>query len=156
MGSQLSRVGLIKQKIKLRNPRHPEIGPVEIEAMVDTGALHLCIPAEIAERLRLDRLHTRRVGLADGSSREVPYEGPVVVEALERECYVGAVVMGDEVLLGSVPLEDMDLWISPALHRLVPNPLSPDIPMSVAKGFRSLRQTQPEPPHQADGDNART
>jgi hypothetical protein len=60
----------------------------------------------------------------------------VIVQALNRECFAGAVVMGDEVLLGAVPLEDMDLWVSPALHKLVPNPASPDIPMSVAKGFR--------------------
>lgn len=132
-------MGLVKQILYLRNPRKPEKEPLEVEALVDSGALHLCIPAAIAERLELDRLHTRRVGLADGSAVEVPYEGPIVVQALGRECYVGAIVTGNEVLLGSVPMEDMDLWISPALHKLVPNPASPDIPMSVAKGFRTLR-----------------
>jgi clan AA aspartic protease len=131
-------MGLVKQMVQLRNPRKPDVKPVAVEALVDTGALHLCIPADIAERLELDQLHTRRVGLADGNSREVPYEGPVVVEVLGRECFTGAIVMGNEVLLGSVPKEDMDLWISPSLHKLVPNPASPDVPMSVAKGFRAL------------------
>lgn len=132
-------MGLVKEKLLLRNPRKPHLNAIEVEALVDTGALHLSVPAEIAARLELDQLHTRMVGLADGSSKEVPYEGPVVVSVLGRECYTGAIVMGDEVLLGAVPMEDLDLWISPALHRLVPNPASPDIPMSVAKGFRSKR-----------------
>ena len=129
-------MGLIKQMLRLSNPRKPELQPVEVEALVDTGALHLCIPAAIAQRLQLDQLHTRKVGLADGTSREVPYEGPLVISVLGRECFSGAIVMGDEVLLGAVPMEDMDLWISPALHKLVPNPASPDLPMSIAKGFR--------------------
>ena len=132
-------MGLGKQVVHLRNPRKPDLEPLEIEALADSGALHLCIPASIAERLELDHLHTRRVGLADGSSVEVPYEGPLVVQVLGRECYAGAIVRGNEVLLGSVPMEDMDLWISPSLHKLVPNPASPDIPMSVAKGFRTFR-----------------
>jgi len=131
-------MGRVKQNIALRNPRKPAVQPLEVEARVDTGALHLCIPADIAARLELDHLHTRKVCLADGSTREVPYQGPLVVQALGRECYTGAIVMGNEVLLGVVPMEDMDLWISPALHQLVPNPASPDIPMSVAKGFVPL------------------
>ena len=106
---------------------------------MDSGALHLCLPEPVANRLRLDELHSRRVGLADGTSREVPYRGPLIVEVLGRECFAGAIIMGDEVLLGAVPLEDLDLWVAPALHRLVPNPASPDIPMSVAKGFRPRR-----------------
>ena len=131
-------MGLVKQIITLRNPRKPEMKPLETEALVDSGALHLCIPAQLAEQLELDQLHTRKVCLADGSSVEVPYQGPVVVQALGRECFVGVIVMGNEVLLGSVPMEDMDLWISPSQHKLVPNPASPDIPISVAKGFRPI------------------
>ena len=77
-------------------------------------------------------LHTRMVGLADGPSKEVPCEGPVIVSVLGRECFTGAIVMGDEVLLGAVPMEDLDLWISPALNRLVP--IQPArYPMSVAR-----------------------
>ena len=33
--------------IQLRNPRLPELEAVEIEALADTGAVHLCIPAQI-------------------------------------------------------------------------------------------------------------
>ena len=34
--------------------------------------------------------------------------------------------MGDEVLLGAVPMEDMDLIVSPAHRKLVVNPESPE------------------------------
>jgi len=38
----------------------------------------------------------------------VPYGGPIKVIFEKRECFVGALILGDEVLLGSVPMEDMD------------------------------------------------
>ncbi len=35
----------------------------------------------------------------------------------DRLCFVGALVMGDDVLLGAVPMEDMDLTVHPShLH----------------------------------------
>ena len=35
--------------------------------------------------------------------------------------------MGNEVLLGAVPMEDMDLVIQPKLLKLIVNPESPNI-----------------------------
>lgn len=51
----------------------------------------------------------------------------------DRFCMVGAFVLGDEVLLGCVPLEDMDLIVNTARHRLEVNPLSPNIPHARVK-----------------------
>jgi hypothetical protein len=50
-----------------------------------------------------------------------------------RRCYGGAVVMGDEVLLGAVPMEDMDLIISPTHRKVVVNPASPNFPSALVK-----------------------
>lgn len=50
-----------------------------------------------------------------------------------RGCFTGALVLGDEVLLGAVPMEDMDLVISAARRAVEVNPNSPNIPSSVAK-----------------------
>lgn len=36
-------MGIVKTNIQLSNPGYPEISPIEIECLVDTGALHLCI-----------------------------------------------------------------------------------------------------------------
>ena len=52
-----------------------------------------------------------------------------------RACYTGALVLGDEVQLGAVPMEDMDLLISPAKQSLIVNPQIPNIAASVAKGL---------------------
>ena len=65
----------------------------------------------------------------------MPYVGPVEVQFNNRRCYVGALVLGDEVLLGAVPMEDMDLVVSPSRQTVVVNPESPNIPSSVVKGF---------------------
>ena len=50
-----------------------------------------------------------------------------------RSCFTGAVVSGDEVLLGAVPMEDMDLVVEPAKRSVIANPDSPNIPLSIAK-----------------------
>ena len=39
-----------------------------------------------------------------------------------------ALVLGNDVLLGAVLMEDMDLTIHPARQRLEPDPRSPNIP----------------------------
>jgi hypothetical protein len=63
----------------------------------------------------------------------VPHLGPVELAFENRKCYVGALVFGDEVLLGAVPMEDMDLVISPALRRVVVNPENPNFASAVVK-----------------------
>ncbi|MEK7721604.1 MAG: clan AA aspartic protease, partial [Elusimicrobiota bacterium] len=42
-------------------------------------------------------------------------------------------VMGDQTLLGAIPMEDMDLVISPKKRLLEVNPESPNIAASIAK-----------------------
>ena len=51
----------------------------------------------------------------------------------DRICFVGALVLGDTVLLGAVPMEDMDLTINPRRQRLEPDPRSPNIPHALVK-----------------------
>ena len=45
----------------------------------------------------------------------------------KRFCYVGALVLGDEVLLGAVPMEDVDLVVSPSRREIPPDPANPNI-----------------------------
>ncbi len=54
--------------------------------------------------------------------------GPLRVNFQDRCCFVGALVLGDEVLIGAVPMEDMDLVVNPALQRLEADPRSPHLP----------------------------
>jgi len=84
-------------------------------------------------QLSLDEQDKKEVTLADGSKRLVPYVGPVELRFKNRVGYVGALVMGDQVLLGAIPMEDMDLVIIPKDRRVDVNPQSPNIACSIAK-----------------------
>jgi clan AA aspartic protease len=126
-------MGLIYTEIQLTNLLAPEIEPYSANALVDTGALHLCIPQHISLQLKLKQLEEREVTIADGSKKLVPYVGPIKVTFKNRSCFTGAMVLGDTVLLGAIPMEDMDLVVRPALLQVTANPESPNIPMSVAK-----------------------
>jgi clan AA aspartic protease len=126
-------MGHVFAEITLSNPRIPGFDPVRVNALVDTGALMLCIPEHIAVQLGLETESHREVSVADGRSLNVPYVGPVKVSFGKRFCYVGALVLGDEVLLGAVPMEDMDLIVNPARRELTVDPSSPNIPHARVK-----------------------
>lgn len=126
-------MGLIHASITLGNARKLELRTIEVKALVDTGSLHLCVPPHVVMQLELDELERREVRIADGSTRIVPYVGPLTVLFENRKCYTGALVLGDEVLLGAVPMEDMDVVISPARQQLIVNPANPNIACSVVK-----------------------
>jgi len=78
-------------------------------------------------------LSEKEVELADGSHRRIPYVGPIEVHFKNRAAYVGAIVMGDEVLLGAIPMEDMDLVLQPKNRLADVNPESPSIASAKAK-----------------------
>jgi clan AA aspartic protease len=129
-------MGLVRTKISLGNPKRPDLAPIEVDALVDTGALHLCIPVHIAIQLDLEEREKREVTVADRSRHLVPYVGPLVAAFGKRSCFTGAMVLGDDVLLGAIPMEDMDLVVRPATRDVVPNPLNPNIPASIAMGVK--------------------
>jgi clan AA aspartic protease len=120
-------MGLVYSKIILSNPVMPELIPIEVKCLVDTGSTFLCIPPHIATQLQIKTIETREASLADGGSKTVPYAGPVKVSFENRNCFTGALILGDEVLLGVVPMEDMDLVVHPKLLKLTVNPESPNI-----------------------------
>ena len=126
-------MGLTYSKIRLSNPRQPDLNYMELNSLVDTGVLRLCIPQSVAFQLGLEKLDKRPITIADGSSHQVPYVGPVRVDFENRFCFVGALVIGDETLLGAVPMEDLDLVVHPATQKLMPNPLHPNKPSYTIK-----------------------
>ena len=126
-------MGYVHATIELSNPRKPDLQPISTSALADTGALLLYIPLHLALQLNLERESEREVTVADGRSMTVPYVGPVKVAFGNRICFVGALVMGDDVLLGAVPMEDMDLTVHPSRQRVEPDPRSPNIPHALVK-----------------------
>ncbi len=126
-------MGLVYSNITLSNPVIGSMKPIDVLSLVDTGATYLCIPQHIANQLELSELQKREVTLADGSSSVVPYVGPIKVTFENRICFVGAMVLGDQCLLGAIPMEDMDLIVHPKLLKLSVNPSSPNIASGLAK-----------------------
>ena len=140
-------MGLVFSKIILSNPQTDKLKPVEVKCLVDSGATYLCIPEELSLQLQFTELEKREVILADGSVKLVPYVGPVKVSFENRSCFVGAMVMGEQPLLGVIPMEDMDLIVHPKLFKLTVNPARPNIagglamlllPFSLSANFNAL------------------
>ena len=126
-------MGLVNGNVLLKNPRLPELAPLEVLALADSGAVHLCIPEHIQIQLKLEAIDNKEVTLADGSKKLVPYVGPIELRFKNRVGFAGALVMGDQVLLGAIPMEDMDLIIVPKTRTLDVNPDSPNIASSIVK-----------------------
>ncbi|MBF0124526.1 MAG: clan AA aspartic protease [Magnetococcales bacterium] len=124
-------MGLVHAELSLKNPRSGAV--MSVRAMADSGALLMCIPQHVALQLQLEELEKREVTLADGRRRLVPYVGPLEIHFANRRCFTGALVLGDEPLLGVVPMEDMDILIDVAQRRLIVNPDSPNIAVAPVK-----------------------
>jgi clan AA aspartic protease len=132
-------MGLIYTEVTLTNPRRPDLRPLVTKALVDTGAITLCIPQQIALQLSLEEAEKREVTVADGTRRSVSYVGPLQVFFDNRSSFCGAMVMGDTVLLGAIAMEDVDLVISPNNQRVEVNPESPNVPSAVVMYRREHR-----------------
>jgi len=130
-------MGVFKVPVKLSNwqnkflPEAERGAAVIADAIVDTGAVQLALPAEMVESLRLEPVDRVSVYTADGGVHACRVVGIVQVEVQDRSCLVQAIELprGADPLLGAVPLEEMDWHVSPVERQLVPNPRSPDKPL---------------------------
>ena len=126
-------MGLAMAKLRLKNPRKADLEAVEVDALAYTGSIHLCIPRHIQIQLEPEESDQKEVTQADGSRKLVPYVGPVEIHFKNRVGFAGALVMGDQTLLGAIPMEDMDLVVIPQSRMVDVNPDSPNIGQSLAK-----------------------
>ncbi len=134
-------MGIVYQHIRIANAAKPNLEEIDAKALVDSGAIDLCIPRHVAIQLKLETVEQREVTYADGRKEAVDYVGPVKVECFGRHAFTGAMVMGDVVLLGAIPMESMDLLIDPRRLQLIPNPENPNIPGALAMGVRPAGET---------------
>ncbi len=124
-------MGLVNGHLQLKNPRLSDLAGVEVVALVDTGALHLCIPEHVRIQLKLEAIDDKEMTLADGSKQLVPYVGPIEIKFKNRIGFAGALVLGTQVLLGAIPMEDMDLIVIPKTRTVDVNPDNPNIASSI-------------------------
>ena len=104
-----------------------EVKRMKVQMLVDTGSVYMCINETIQEQLQLAVVEKRKGQLANGSIVEYDVAGPIEVRFKNRRCVVDAMVLpGDnELLLGAIPLEDMDVLIHPYRQELIVNPEHP-------------------------------
>jgi clan AA aspartic protease len=110
--------------------RPDEVRRTEVDALVDTGATGLAVPADIVEGLGLRELRRVEIGLADGSKRLVPIVTGVLIEIVGRGMVCDAFVLpaGSTPLIGQIQLEWLDLVVDPKSRDVTVNPASPDMP----------------------------
>ena len=102
---------------------------IEVKALVDSGAYLLTIDESIKTQLGLNVKELREVELADGSRVECEIVSPVDLYFKNRATTCRALVLpgATEVLLGAIPLEDLDVLIDPKSQQLIVHPARPYI-----------------------------
>ena len=106
---------------------------IEAQGLVDTGAVSLVIPVEMASELGLRIIGQRKAQYANGSEEVIGFTGPVIIECLGRKTVDEALVVGNDVLIGQVILEKLDLLVDCRKQQLIANPQSPDYPLAMIK-----------------------
>jgi clan AA aspartic protease len=108
-----------------------EVRALEVEALVDTGATMLMLPADVVARLGLREVGRRKVRYPEGRLGDVGWVAGVRLEVLGRDGIFDALVesAGTTPLIGQIPLEELDLHVDPKSRRLFVNPASPDAPL---------------------------
>ena len=101
--------------------KEDEIRQATVESVVDTGAITLFIPDELRLQLGLEILDERPAAVANGQVEMVKRTEAVEIHWKDRSmvCSPRVIPGGTEILLGVIPMEDMDLIVDPAREQLV-------------------------------------
>ena len=120
-------MGIVYAEITLKNAfgvgayrngyiKEPEIRQATVTAMVDTGAITLVINEKLRLELGLGVQGEHQATLANEAKETVKIAEPVEIHWKNRSMTCNPLVIpGDgQILLGAIPLEDMDLIVDPA------------------------------------------
>ncbi|MFP3091367.1 retroviral-like aspartic protease family protein [Treponema sp. TIM-1] len=119
-------MGIVHTEITLKNAidvgevqrghiTEQEVRGVTVQALVDTGSGTLVISEQVRAALGLAVRGLRRTELANGAKQVYQVTEPVEIHWKDRDTTCPALVLPDarEVLLGAIPLEDLDLVVDP-------------------------------------------
>jgi clan AA aspartic protease len=125
-------MGMVYAEITLKNAgdvdavqrghmKEDEVRSVVVKALVDTGAGTLVINEEISQKLGLKVNQVRQSTLADGSKHMYTRMESVSINWENRESTLRPTMIpgAEKVLLGAIPLQDMDLIVDPRNERLI-------------------------------------
>jgi clan AA aspartic protease len=124
MGTVYAEISL-KNATDVNNARRgimveKEVRGMEVRALVDTGSGSLVINEAVRQRLGLVIEGLRQAELADGGRQVYQVTEPVRIQWKDRDTVCRALVLpgAEEILLGAIPLEDMDLVVDPVGQKL--------------------------------------
>jgi predicted aspartyl protease len=124
-------MGIVHTEITLKNScdvtsvqrgfiKEPEIRQTVVQAVVDTGAMTLVINEQLRLQLGLGIVGSKVATLANNEKETVKIAEPVDVHWKNRSMTCRPWVVGSgRVLLGAIPLENMDLIVDPSAQKLV-------------------------------------
>lgn len=133
-------MGEVRVKVKLTNTldralarrgkiRTDEIRTYEADALVDSGSVSSVVPANVMNQLGLQSDGQRTAEYADGRNEVVELTEPITFSIIGRETAEGAMVLGNEVIIGQTILEVLDMQVDCRNRILIPNPAHPDQPV---------------------------
>jgi clan AA aspartic protease len=125
-------VGSVVEEITLKNDwdvgafergiiKEAEVRQMTVQSLVDTGAETLVISEDIQKALGLRTEHLKQPTLANGESVVCKITETVRVCWKDRvmTCRPWVLPGAKHVLLGAIPLEDMDLIVDPKNQKLI-------------------------------------
>ena len=134
------RVGEVRIKVRINNASDEamvrrkklaksKVRSVEVDAVVDTGAVRSCIPETIMVKLGLMEQGRQVARYADGRTDTVIISEPATLYMLDRDVSENFLVVGDEVSIGQTALDATDLLVDCAGRRVTTNPDHPNAPV---------------------------
>ena len=93
------------------------------DALVDTGATLLSLPTRLIRQLGLERMYTKKVRASTGITDATVY-GTVRLTIQDRFCDMDVSEVPDDipVLIGQIPLENLDFVVDLQSRSLIGNP----------------------------------
>lgn len=133
-------MGEVRTKVTLTNAldralaRRGQISEKDIrsyvaDALIDTGAVSSVVPKNVMDQLGLESDGQRVAEYADGRNEVVELTEPITFDIIGRKTTEGAMVLGNEVIIGQTILEVLDLLVDCNSQKLIPNPAHPDQPV---------------------------
>jgi hypothetical protein len=124
-------MGIVRTEITLKNAvdvlnarngliKNENVKSVTVTAVADSGAMTLVINEELRRQLGLEIQGSKQATLANNVKEIVNIADPVEVHWKNRKMTCQPWVIGSgRILLGAIPMEDMDLIVDPSSQAVV-------------------------------------
>ena len=113
-------MGTFSVKFFIKHPLHPD-RKLELEGLVDTGALFTQVPADLVAQIGIAASGTRAVHYADGTKDSVPVaKADIAINGTETATMVLCGKPKSLILIGATMLETLGFGVDPIHKRLIP------------------------------------